>query len=157
LRVDTREVPLNAPNGTPSPLREAFEGVAASLFQAAEIRRCPPNVQLLFSEEAHRLSAAFDAGRERYAAAELLLQAVTDNNGNGAHQAALNVVCRVNDACGHVMLGVVPFPRATAHILAVPAFDLAELLRAMRQQTSRAALRAGQSPALAPIPDAASI
>jgi hypothetical protein len=39
------------------------------------------------------------------------------------------------------MLGIVPFDQAVTHILAVPCFDLAELLRAMRRQTSRAALQ----------------
>jgi hypothetical protein len=72
--------------------------------------------------------------------AELLLRAVTDDAGC-AHQEALNAACQINDAVGHVMLRSVPFHRATAHILAVPAFDLPELLRAMRRQTSRAALQ----------------
>jgi hypothetical protein len=56
------------------------------------------------------------------------------------HQEALNAIGRINDACGHIMLEFVPFDQATAHILAVPSFDLAELLRAMRRQSSRAAL-----------------
>lgn len=149
-QVDTREVPLTAPGGTPSPLQEAFDAVAEALFEAAQMRRCPPTGRPLFEEEARRLSAAFNAGRERYAAAELLLQAATEDSGTCAHQEALNAVCRVNDACGHVMLGVVPFHRATAHILAVPAFDLAALLGSMRRQTSRAAVQlqaAGARPA----------
>jgi hypothetical protein len=64
---------------------------------------------------------------------------VVDETGNCAHQEALNAVCLVNDAVGHVMLGSAPFHRATAHILEVPSFDLGALLRLMRRQTARAA------------------
>jgi hypothetical protein len=132
---------MEAPANTPAPLREAFDGMARALFQAAEIRRCPPTARLGFEQQAHSLSDAYRTARERYATAELYLQAVADDDGRSAFQDALSAVCRVNDAAGHVTLNIVPFHRATAHILAVPAFDLAELLRAMRRQTSRAALQ----------------
>ena len=36
--IDTRNYPLDAPAGTPSPLREAFESIARTLFEAAEFR-----------------------------------------------------------------------------------------------------------------------
>jgi hypothetical protein len=36
---DTREVPLEAPAGTPAPLREAYEGIARTLFEASDTRR----------------------------------------------------------------------------------------------------------------------
>jgi hypothetical protein len=140
LQVDTREASLEAPAGTPSPLREAFDAVAAALFEAAEMRRCPPTARLMFNDQAHALADASGAGRERYAAAELHFQAATDEAGRCALQEALNTVCRVNDAVGHVMLGRVPFHHATAHIQNVPAFNLAEMLGAMRRQTARAAL-----------------
>jgi hypothetical protein len=161
LQVDTRQVPLEAPAMTPSPLREAFEAVAQALFQSAELRRCPPTGRLAFEQQARTLSDAYRTARERYALAELYLRAVADDNGRCAFQDALSAVCRVNDAAGHVMLNIVPFHRATAHLLDVPAFDLAELLRAMRRQTSRAALQllsattennAGRSTRAAPSP-----
>jgi hypothetical protein len=157
LQVDTREVPLEAPAGTPSPLREAFDAVAKTLSEAAEMRRCPPNGWALFEGQARALQAAWRAARDRYAAAEILLRAVTDEGGRCAHQEALNAVCRVNDACGHVILaarrarGTISPHQAVAHVLAVPAFDLPELLRAMRRQTSLAALRPGSSTAPPPV------
>jgi hypothetical protein len=151
LELDTREVPLTAPAGTHSPLREAYEAVANALFDAAEIRRCPSKIRPMFEDLARALLAARGTAQGRYAAAELLLQAVADEDGRCAHQEALNTTARINDACGHVMLGIVPFERATAHIQAVPAFDLPGLLGAMRRQTSRATVRlqeAGSRPAL---------
>jgi hypothetical protein len=84
LQVDAREVPMEAPAGTPSPLREAFDAVAEALFQAAEMRRCPPNGRPLFEDQARALSDARKTARERYGEAELLLQAVTDDNGRCA-------------------------------------------------------------------------
>src|SRR5262249_53553188 len=47
----------------------------------------------------------------------------------------------MKDGWGAVMLGIIPFHQTTTHILATPAFDLGEMLRAMRRQTSRAAVR----------------
>jgi hypothetical protein len=139
--VDTREVSLEAPLNTPSPLREAYEAVADAVFQAAELFRCPPADRTPFEEQANALSAACRAGGERYAAAELLLQATTDAAaGYCIFQEALDTARRVNDAAGLIMLNAVPFPQATAHIRAVGSFNPAELLRAMRRQTSRAAL-----------------
>jgi hypothetical protein len=93
-----------------------------------------------FEQQARRLSGAYRTATESYAVAELYLQAVA-NDGRRAFQDALSAVCRVNDAAGHVMLNTVPFYRATAHILAVPAFDLAGLLRTMLRQTGRASLQ----------------
>jgi hypothetical protein len=141
LRVDTRQVPMEAPANTPAPLREAFDSVARALFQAAEMRLCPPTARLGFEQQARALSDAYRIARERYAAAELHLRAVADDDGCCAFQDALSAVCRVNDAAGHVMLNIVPFHRATAHIQAVPPFDLARLLRVMLRQTGRAALQ----------------
>jgi hypothetical protein len=144
--LDTREVPLEAPPGTPSPLREAYEAVAHALFDASGMRCHPPTSRLMFEDLAYRLDAAFRTARDRHATAELLLQAVAGDEGECSHQEALNAICRVNDAVGHVMLNIVPFDQATAHLQAVPAFDLAELLRSMRRQTSRAALQVHQHP-----------
>ena len=145
MEVDTREVPLEAPIGTPTPLREAFEAVVEALLQAAEIRRSPSSIQQLFEVQAQALSTAWRMARERYAAAELLLQAAIDEGGGCPFQEALNVACRINDAVGHVMLNIVSFDQATAHIQTIPVFDLAEMLGAMRRQTSRAALRLQQN------------
>jgi hypothetical protein len=139
LEVDTREVPLTAPAGTPSPLREAFEAVAEVLFDAAEMRRCPPTIQPMFVELAQALCDELGKATRAYQAAEIMLQVATKGNGRCAHQEALDTIRRINDAVGHVMLNVVPFHQAASHIQAVPEFDLAELLRGMRRQTSRAA------------------
>jgi len=141
LQLDSREVSLEAPAGTPAPLRQAYDAVADALFQAAEMRRCPPAAHPMFEDQASALADAYHAARDRYAPAERLLQAVTDDAGHCAHQAALNAACRVNDAAGHVMLGIVPPHRAVVHVQAVPTFDLTALLQAMRRQTSRAALQ----------------
>jgi hypothetical protein len=141
LRVDTREVPMEAPANTPAPLRETFNAVARALFQAAEMRRCPPTARLIFEQQARSLSDAYRTARGHYATAELYLRAVADDDGRCAFQDALSAVCRVNDAAGDVMLNTVPFHRGTAHILAVPTFDLAGLLRGMLRQTARAALQ----------------
>jgi hypothetical protein len=128
-------------------LREAFDAVAAALCEAAEMRRCPPNSWASFEAQARALAATWRTARYRYAAAEIPLRAVTDDGGRCAHQEALNAVCRINDACGHVILAsrragdTVSSDQAVAHILDVPAFDLAEMLVAMRRQTSLAALR----------------
>jgi hypothetical protein len=94
----------------------------------------------MFEDLAQSLDTAYRTARDRYAAAELLLQAAVVDEGDCDHQEALNTICRVNDAVGHVMLGVVPFDQATAHLQAVTPFHLAEVLRAMRRQLSRAAL-----------------
>jgi hypothetical protein len=150
LQLDSREVPMDAPVGTPSPLREAFEAVAESLLQAADFRRNPPNWGLAFEEQACALSTALSTARARYASAELRLRAVTERDGHCAHQEALNAVSWINDACGHVMRNIVPPHRAVAHIFATPAIDVSQILGAMRRQTSRAAVQeqmAGGRPA----------
>jgi hypothetical protein len=146
LQVDSRETPSLAPEGTPSPLREAFEAVAEGLGEAAELLRSPPSGWPMFEAQARDLAAAVRAARECYARAELLLQAVVEGDGQCAHQEALNAASRVNDHCGHIMLArstgrIVPSAEAIAHIQAAPGFNMAELLGAMRRQTSRAALR----------------
>jgi hypothetical protein len=138
--LDTRQVPLAAPANTPTPLREAYEAIARALFDAAELRRSPPTSQPMFEELARGLSAAWRTATDCYAQAEIPLQTVADSQGHCAHQAALDAVRGVNDACGHVMLGNVPFHRATAHVRSVPDFDLSALSQAMRRQTSRAVL-----------------
>ncbi len=141
LQVDTSEVSMEAPAATPSPLREAFEAVAQALLMANEVRRFPQNIRSIFVQQANVLAVRWHTASDRYAAAELNLRAVADDDGRCAHHEALNAVRRVNGAVEQVMRGIVQFHRATAHILAVPAFDLAELLWAMRRQTSLAALR----------------
>jgi hypothetical protein len=145
LQVDIREVPMMAPTGTPSPLREAYEAVAEVLSQAAEMRRSPPRGWPMFEELARELSAALATARERYNLAEVSLRAATDDDGRCAHQEALSAASRINDACGHVMLSRIggnslsPY-QAVAHVQAAPAFNLDDLLRAMRRQTSKAAV-----------------
>jgi hypothetical protein len=124
---------------TPSPLRDAYEAVAHTLFDAWEMRRNSPKAQFIFEQDARNLSHGWKASRKKYQAVEILLQA--EAHGRCAHQEALNVIMRVNDACGHVMNGNIPFGQAGDHLRAVPPFHLARLLRAMRRQTSRAALR----------------
>jgi hypothetical protein len=93
----------------------------------------------MFNKDARSLSKAWKASQASYTPVELLLQADAEG-GSCAHQDALNAVCRVNDACGHVMLGIVPFDQVIDHLQALPAFDAAELLRSMRRESSRAAL-----------------
>ena len=144
LQVDTREAPLEAPAGTPSPLREAFEAVAQAIFMAADMRRSPPTGRPLFEEAAWGLASALELARKQYAAAERWLQASTEGPGHCAHQEAINAASRMNDRVGHVMLHKsVPFQYASAHVTAVPSFDLTALLLAMRRQTSRASLQIG--------------
>ena len=138
--LDSREVSLEAPAGTPAPLAEAYEGIAQTLFDASEMRRSPPTIRQMFRKEARSLSSAWKANRERYTPVELLLLAEGEG-GCGAHQDALNTICRINDACGHVMLGIIPFDEVTEHLQAVSVFDVAEQLKAMRRELSRAALR----------------
>lgn len=138
--LDTREVSLQAPVGTPSPLREAYQAIASALFDAAEMRSRPPKSGLMIKDLACGLVDAWHVARDRYAEAEVHLRAATERGAHCAHQEALNAICGVNDACGHVMLGVVADDRASAHLQAVPAFDLRDLLEAMRHQTSRATL-----------------
>jgi hypothetical protein len=137
---DDRVLPMEAPAGTPSPLREAYEDVAKALCQAATMCRRVPADHSLFNDEARSLSAAWQKATESYALAELALKAESDGNGDCAHQHALTAISRVNEACGHIMRGTEPFHRATANIRALPAFDAAALLEAMRSQTSRAAM-----------------
>jgi hypothetical protein len=140
LEVDTREVPIDAPAGTPSPLREAYDAVRAAINRAAELRREPSSARPVFEIQARSLSDAFREAHERYRQAETLLQAVVPEGSRCAHQDAVDVACLVNDAAGHVMLGTVPFTNAVAYILALPPFDLPDLLRAMRRQVSRAVI-----------------
>jgi hypothetical protein len=123
LQVDTRDDPLEAPAGTPSPLREAFDAVAHALLHAAEFRRCPPAAGPVFEAQAGTLQKAWQTARDRYAVAETFLRAVTDASESCPHQDALSIAKRINDAVGHVMLGAVPAHQATAHILAQPAFS----------------------------------
>jgi len=137
--LDTREVSLEAPAETPSPLRDAYEAIARTLFAAWGLRRNSPKAQSLFEQDVRSLSQAWKASRKKYQAVEIFLQA--EAHGRCAHQEALNVIMRVNDACGHVMNGYIPFLQAVNHLKKVPPFDLARLLKEMRRQASRAALR----------------
>ncbi len=136
--VDTRDYPLVAPAGTSSPLREAFESIASVLTEAADFRRTLSDPGIEFRERAHSVSAQLRAADQRYAEVELHLQAVADGEGC-AHRQTLSVVRGINDAIGHVMLGVVPEHMAVAHLRQVPTPDVAGLLRRMREQVSRAA------------------
>jgi hypothetical protein len=138
--LDSREVSLEAPTGTPASLAEAYDGIAQTLFDASEIHRSPPTIRRMFKKEARSLSSAWKANRELYKPVELLLQAEGEG-GTCAHQDALNAICRINDACGHITLGIVPFDEATEHLQAVSALDVTGLLKAMRRELSRAALR----------------
>jgi DNA-binding MarR family transcriptional regulator len=136
--VDTRDHPLDAPAGTPSPLREAFESVAQALFEAADFRRQPWYGSAAFRDLARGFADRVHSADRAYAIAEIQLQAVTDADGC-AHREALAAIRRVNDAIGHVVLGSVPEHMAAAHLRHVPAPDVAGLLQRMRQQVSRAA------------------
>ena len=49
--LDTRKVSLEAPAGTPAPLREAYESIAHTLFFAEEMRRSPPTMPILTKAE----------------------------------------------------------------------------------------------------------
>ncbi len=150
--LDTRDFPLEAPAGTPSPLREAFEAVARMLFQVADVLRQLPMGRPAFEENARVLTSAWRTARDRYLAAELLLQAVVENGGRCAHQEALTVAKGHIDAVGHIMLGTEPFHRAASNLLSVPPIDLTDLLRAMRAQVSRATLRLSPATIVTPIP-----
>jgi hypothetical protein len=143
---DTREVPMEAPAGTPSPLREAHYDVAHVLFLAGDLRHDPPRIRAAFEEHFRHLTAAMQKAEKSYNAAEVLLQVAADDNGNCAHREALNAACRIMDHCGHVMLRrlqgeFVSSEDAIAHVQSAPGFDPRELLKAMRRQTSRVALR----------------
>jgi hypothetical protein len=138
--IDTRELPLEAPAGTPSPIREAYDAVAEALYHAWLVRHGEPLTGPAFRDEARQLSAAYRNGLEKYRQAEIWLQSVTDQTDRCAHSDALAAVSRINDACGHAMLGVVPNSEAVSHVRAAPGLSLAKLLTAMRQQSSRAAL-----------------
>ncbi len=135
--LDTRDYPLDAPAGTPSPLREAFDAVAGALFDTAVFRRETPAGGLGFRDLAKGLTARVHTAERCYAEAELLLQAAADADGC-AHRDGLAVIRRVHDAVGHVILGSVPDYMAAAHIRQVPAPDVRGLLRRMREQVSRA-------------------
>ena len=70
LEIDTREHPLEAPAGTPSPLQEAFDAVARALFEAAELRRSPPTSPLLLRIAADALVEALSTATKYHARAE---------------------------------------------------------------------------------------
>lgn len=148
--LDTRDDPLDAPAGTPSPLREAFEAVALALFDAAVFRRESPAGGLAFREAARGLTARVHAAERRYAEAELPLQAAAGAHGC-AHRAGLATIRRVHDAVGHVMLGGVPDYLAAAHVRQIPAPDVRGLLRRMREQVSRAVAAAPAEPPSPPV------
>ena len=115
-----------------------FESIAHVLFEAAEFRREPWNGAIGFRELGRDLASRIRTAERRYADSELQLQSVAEAEGC-AHREALAAIRRVNDAIGHVILGVVPDHMAVAHVRQVPAPDVAGLLRRMRQQVSRAA------------------
>jgi hypothetical protein len=138
--IDTREIPFEAPSGTPSPIREAYDAVAEALHHAWLVRHREPLTGPAFRDEAKQLSAAYRNGLEKYRQAEIWLRSAADQTGRCAHSDALAAVCRINDACGHVMLGVVPSSETVSHVRAAPGLNLAKLLTAMRQQVSRVAV-----------------
>ncbi|HEX4612168.1 MAG TPA: hypothetical protein VH092_28500, partial [Urbifossiella sp.] len=135
--LDTRDYPLDAPAGTPPPLREAFDAVARALFDTAVFRRESPSSGLVFRELAGNLTVRVRTAEQQYAKAELLLQAAADTDGC-AHRDGLAAIRRVHDAVGHVILGSVPDYMAASHLRQIPALDVRGLLRRMREQVSRA-------------------
>jgi hypothetical protein len=158
--IDVREVPLTAPQGTPSPLRETFEAVADALFQAADMRRKPPSSWIAFEAQANQLAEAMKLATTQYVGSELQFRAVANEGADCAVQLALDAVRRVNDSVGHVMLKVIPFEQATLHIQRIPPLNLRKLLVEMRRQTSMAALnisRTDETGATAAISDARAI
>jgi hypothetical protein len=141
LEIDTREVPLTAPAGTPPELAQAFERVADALFQTAELLQAPAQSRRGFELEARKLSDVWHRARNAYGKVELVLQSASAPEGACAHQDALNTVCRVVDATGHAILRKLSSEVAIAYLKLVPRFDLASVLCRMRRQISRAGVQ----------------
>ena len=141
--VDSRY--LTAPEGTPPHIKAAFEAIGPALVDASDIRSDPPSIEPGFRDRASWFAEAVHKAIAAYDLAMIPLQACLDfDDAKCPHEIALDTLRELNNRVGHVMLGVVPFELAVFHVRSMPAFDVNELLRAMRRQVCKAAIQAGE-------------
>ena len=82
---------------------------------------------------------AVQKARALFREAELYLLASPEDGECCKCREALDVASRVDEACGHVRLNLVPSEGAVAYVRGTPSFDLAGLIWAMRREVTRAA------------------
>jgi hypothetical protein len=143
LRVwDSQKLLTEAPNGTPSPLRDVFEKVADAVYHAWQARYQPLGYWRAFKEAlAEPLSNALRVADELITRHEIWLR-VSAGEALVAFNAALDEARRINHACGPIVLRVLrqardPDPKV--HMNAQGDFDAYALLASMREATCRVA------------------
>jgi hypothetical protein len=147
---DSGQLKIEAPQGTPSPLREVYAAVAQAVFEAWQARYKPTfDSRMVFKEAVARpLANALTAARKLLDHEEVLLRARTPDAFD-AFQAAMKEVERINFACGHVVLGTTS-ASPTNYLLAQPAFNAYALLDRMRETTCQASYSPSMDASLGP-------
>ena len=130
---------LASPQGCPSPLREAYELVAAAVYRAWEVRNSTLSGPMFREEQARPLSAAWKTAKSHLEHHEVWLFGAANDALETFHAAQVEVE-RINHACGHVVLKSTPL-EAPAYLAAQANIDANQLLQAMREATCSAAFR----------------
>ena len=141
---DAEKLPIMAPTGTPSPLREVYAAVAEAVFNAWEARYSPTFDAINAFKEAIAvpLTNALGNAGTMLAQNEIWLQAHAPE-AFAAFQAAMEEAKNINHACGYVILGQVN-ASPTAYLAAQRPFDAYSLMGRIRKETCLAAARHSQ-------------
>ena len=146
---DSRKLSKEAPTGTPSPLREAYEAVAEAVFHAWEARYLPNDNRFVFEDAiAVPLSNAWRSARRMIAENKIWLRSQAPVAFDH-FQKALDEVAQINDACGHVMLGAAS-AKPTVYLAAQRPFNSYVLMDGMENATCNAVHRLSQGQAAKP-------
>lgn len=118
-------------------LKVAYESITQALWHAAELLQHTPRSEAMFHDLANDLCQHIRAADDAYRNAEVLLLA--SNEDSGSLQNALSTARNIQDRCGHVILGSVPYDQARNYLRTVPQFNLREMLLLMRSQVCQIA------------------
>lgn len=145
---DSDKLRLEAPEGTPSPLREAYQGVAEALHCAWSVRyenSFRSSSEIFGEVHARPLSSAFRAAEGLLARHEVWLHA----NAKDAYETmgvAMDEVRRINHSAGHIMLAKGSLD-AEKYLSGIPGIDIYTLLGRMRETTCQITHRLTLGPA----------
>jgi hypothetical protein len=138
---DSQKLRMEAPIGTPTPLREVYAALANAVFQAWQARYKPTfDSQVAFREAiAVPLSDALKTAGTILDQNKIWLRAKA-SEAFDAFLAVMEEVRDINYACGHVMLGQVE-GSPTAYLLSQRPFNAYSLIDRMERATCIAAHR----------------
>jgi hypothetical protein len=145
---DSAKLKLEAPHGTPSPLREAYAAVAETIFHAWQARYQPIHNRFAFRDAiADPLANALRGASALITREDVWLQ-TRAGDALQAFLRALEEANRIHAACGHIVLKLTE-TEPVAYLSRQPHFDAYTIMNRIREATCRAAFRIGPNAAAA--------